>query len=100
MAMKNAAPIQRRKLYHEVAERIAEEISNGTFAPGDRLPSERDLMSLFGVGRPAIREAMQWLDQKGLIIVSHGERARVATLDAHAIDSAMSSAYPIAHRML
>ena len=85
-------PIARRKLYHEVAERIAEEISSGRFEPGDRLPSERELMQQFAVGRPAIREAMQALHQMGLITVSHGERARVATLDAQAITSQIAAA--------
>jgi DNA-binding FadR family transcriptional regulator len=79
------SPVARRRLYQEIAERIAEEISKGRFVPGDRPPSERDLMQQFGVGRPAIREAMQALDQMGLIAVSHGERARVAMLDARSI---------------
>jgi DNA-binding transcriptional MocR family regulator len=47
----------RRKLHREVSERIVEAISNGTVAPGDRLPSGRGLIQLFGIGRPAIRKA-------------------------------------------
>ena len=31
---------------------------------GDQLPSERELMRLFGVGRPAIREALRWAVNK------------------------------------
>ena len=45
--------------------------------PGDPLPSERELMDRFEVGRPAIREAMQALEKAGLISISHGERARI-----------------------
>jgi len=48
------------------------------FGPGDLLPSERDLMDRFKVGRPAVREAMQSLQVSGLIDIRHGERARVA----------------------
>jgi DNA-binding FadR family transcriptional regulator len=41
------------------------------------MPSERDLMERFAVGRPAIREAMQQLSNMGLLTISHGERAKV-----------------------
>jgi DNA-binding FadR family transcriptional regulator len=56
-------------------------IRSGEFQPGDRLPSERDLMVRFAVGRPAVREALQSLGTAGLIEINHGERARVAVLD-------------------
>jgi DNA-binding FadR family transcriptional regulator len=42
-------------------------------------------MERFGVGRPAIREAMQSLANKGLVNISHGERARVLKLTARSI---------------
>ncbi len=85
MAATEFAPIPRRKLYQEVVDRLVAQISGGAFAPGDQLPSERELMKLFGVGRPAIREALQTLDRMGLITVSHGERARVTEPDAGAV---------------
>lgn len=56
-------------------------IRGGEFQPGDRLPSERDLMDRFAVGRPAVREALQSLGTAGLIEINHGERARVAVPD-------------------
>ncbi len=71
-------PIKRRKLSDEVKERILETIQRDALGPGDILPSERELMTLYGVGRPAIREAMQALQGSGLIEVRHGERPRVA----------------------
>ena len=70
-------PIIRRKLSDEVLDRLKAMIIRGDFAPGDPLPSERDLMARFAVGRPAVREAMQALANLGLITISHGERARV-----------------------
>lgn len=85
MAKRDFEPIPRRKLYQEVLERLTARISEGAYAPGDKLPSERELMSLFGVGRPAIREAMQSLERMGLISISHGERARVTAPDAGAV---------------
>lgn len=55
------APIPRRKLAHEVRDRLTELISADGMVPGDALPSERELMRHFGVGRPAVREALQSL---------------------------------------
>ncbi|GAB5451191.1 MAG: transcriptional regulator NanR [Halioglobus sp.] len=52
-------------------------IRSGEFAEGDALPSERDLMSAFGVGRPSIRDALSALARKGLVKISSGERTRV-----------------------
>ena len=69
--------IPRRKLYQEVLDRLVTAISSAEFPPGSQLPSERELMLRYGVGRPAIREAMLTLQQWGLIRISHGERARV-----------------------
>lgn len=70
-------PIQRRKLYQEVLERLMDRIHQGEFPPGSQLPSERDLMEQYGVGRPAVREAMQAMERSGFVEIAHGERARV-----------------------
>jgi GntR family transcriptional regulator, sialic acid-inducible nan operon repressor len=69
--------IRRRKLYEEVVERLLAMLRAGELAPGDQLPSERELMQAFGVGRPAVREALLTLQRMGLLAVSSGERARV-----------------------
>jgi DNA-binding FadR family transcriptional regulator len=70
-------PISRRKLYHEVVDRLLARIRSGEFSVGERLPAERVLMEEFGVGRPAIREALLTLERMGIIEITHGERARV-----------------------
>ncbi len=73
-------PIVRRKLSDEVYERLKAMITTGELKTGDQMPSERELMERFGVGRPAIREAMQALNGLGLVAISHGERAKVLSL--------------------
>ena len=80
--MEAVSPIQRRKLSHEVLERLQTRLRAGEWPPGAQLPSERELMAAFGVGRPAIREALQSLERMGLITITHGERARVASISA------------------
>lgn len=77
--------IVRRKLSHEVFDRLKALITSGELGPGDAMPSERDLMERFGVGRPAIREGMQALANLGLITITHGERARVQQLSARSL---------------
>jgi DNA-binding FadR family transcriptional regulator len=76
--MITATPIRRRKLSHDVIERLTSLIASGELAPGRSLPSERELMEQYGVGRPAIREALQTLERAGVVTITHGERARVA----------------------
>jgi len=73
-----APQIRRRKLSDQVRQRLLLHIRSQEVRPGDALPSERELMERLGVGRPAIREAMQDLQRMGLIEIRHGERARVA----------------------
>lgn len=75
--MATSEPIQRRRLFEDVLDRLTERIRNGEIAPGEQLPAERDLMEYYGVGRPAIREALQALERAGIIEIAHGERARV-----------------------
>lgn len=77
--------IVRRKLSDEVFDRLERMITSGELNPGDEMPSERVLMERFGVGRPAIREAMQSLASMGLVNISHGERAKVLKLTAKSI---------------
>jgi GntR family transcriptional regulator, sialic acid-inducible nan operon repressor len=70
-------PVRRRKLYEEIVEKIQELMLDGRLAPGDQLPSERDLMTRFQVGRTAVREALFALNRMGLVSLQNGERALV-----------------------
>ena len=91
-------PIQRRKLYQEVLDRLMERIRKGEIPPGEHLPSERELaenlrpvmvdpdqMDFYGVGRPAVREALQTLERAGIVTISHGERAKVVLPSAESV---------------
>ena len=90
-------PIVRRKLSDEVFDRLKALITSGELQPGDAMPSERDLMERLGVGRPAVREAMQQLSNMGLLTISHGERAKVRHPTAKSIFQQVDAA---AHLML
>lgn len=87
----NAAhPIPRRKLADEVLERLLVRVRVGEFPEGSPLPSERELMQLYAVGRPAVREALQALERMGIISIVHGGRARVLPLSAQTVITQMS----------
>ena len=63
---------------------------NSTFVEADRLPSERELMRHFGVGRPSVREALLHLHRMGLVEVGSGERARVTRPTPQSVIDALS----------
>jgi DNA-binding FadR family transcriptional regulator len=52
-------------------------ILTGEHAPGDALPSERQLSDELGASRHAVREALKRLQQAGLITISQGGATRV-----------------------
>ncbi len=75
--MAEPASIHRRKRSHDVAEELEAAIGAGEFRPGDRLPSELELTRRFGVGRPAVREALFLLQERGRVAIANGARAQV-----------------------
>jgi GntR family transcriptional regulator, sialic acid-inducible nan operon repressor len=77
--MRAITPIRRRKIYEDVVAQLEALIHEGELQAGDPLPSERELMMQFGVGRPAIREALFALQRMGLVVVANGERPRISS---------------------
>jgi len=66
------ASIKTRRAFEKVSEQIKELIFSGVFKPGDRLLSERELASQFGVARIVVREALRVLEQSGFILIRQG----------------------------
>ena len=60
-------PIERRNTYELVADSLLALISERHLKPGDALPTERELMQHYSVGRSSVREALRMLESKGLI---------------------------------
>ncbi len=52
------------------------------FAPGEKLPSERELAEQYVVSRPVVREVLRRLQERGLIIVQPGRGSFVRELNA------------------
>lgn len=85
--------IERKKLFEIVAEHIESLILSGKLQPGDQLPPERELQAAFGVGRPAVREALITLERNGLIEIGNGAPARVSQPSAETLLSSMMSGF-------
>jgi GntR family transcriptional regulator len=69
----------RSPLYARVEGALAERIAQGLLSPGDRLPSEDELVAEFAVSRTTIRSAIQSLIQRGLIEIRRGRGTFVVT---------------------
>ncbi len=65
--------MHRRPRSHElIAERLRTQILSGELVPGDRLPTEDQLMAQFGIARNTLREALRVLESQGLVRVLRG----------------------------
>ncbi|RCG26822.1 GntR family transcriptional regulator [Sphaerisporangium album] len=64
-------------LYFQVAEQIAEAIRRGDLTPGARLDNEILLADQLGLSRPTIRQAIQYLVDKGLLVRKRGVGTQV-----------------------
>ena len=77
-------PVNRRSVPEEVFEQIVAEVLSGDMQPGEALPSERRLAEVFGVSRPAVREAIKRLTETGLVEVRQGDATTVRDFRRHA----------------
>src|SRR3954454_15521681 len=68
-------PLQR---YEQIAERLAADIRSGLLAPGERLPSERELARQLEVSRASVREALAALQLQGVVETRAGAGTFVA----------------------
>jgi GntR family transcriptional repressor for pyruvate dehydrogenase complex len=96
-------PVDSRRLYEQVADQIGALIRAGEFAPGCRLPAERDLAKSLRVSRPVVREAMIALEIGGLLEVRTGAGAFVCdkpTAPAAPINTGHSPSDILGARML
>jgi GntR family transcriptional repressor for pyruvate dehydrogenase complex len=66
-------PIKATRAHEAVLVQLERKILEGELAPGDRLPSEREMTQTFGVSRPTVREALRVAESLGLVTVRHGD---------------------------
>ena len=60
------------RVFQDLVKQIQRAILDGRLKPGDKLPSQRELIQRFQTSRASLREALRVLEQKGLIEVKLG----------------------------
>ena len=60
-------PVEPVRAYQRIVEQIEEALVCGDLAPGQRLPSERELVAQFAVSRSTVREALRVLESNGVV---------------------------------
>lgn len=58
--------------YQQIADRLRDQIDNGALQPGERLPSEPDLVRQFDASRNTVRLALALLTNQGLVVTRQG----------------------------
>jgi DNA-binding FadR family transcriptional regulator len=68
----NFKQVKRGRGSDSVLKQIKQSIITGAYRPGDKLPSEKELMEAFNVSRGSLREALRTLEEFGFIVVKPG----------------------------
>ena len=89
---KSELPKANRRIYEDIALKLAKKINAGELGDGSLLPSERELAETFGASRTSIREALLSLQSSGLISMRQRARARVTQLNNPAFFNQLSGA--------
>lgn len=66
------SPISRELLYIKIVDAINSYITANGLKPGDKLPSEREMASVFQTSRNSVREALRVLENEGILEVRTG----------------------------
>lgn len=78
-----------------IVEQIVRQIQAGKLKPGDKLPSERQLIEMLGVSRSSVREALQGLAVMGLVESRHGQGSFVSPNLARLLPNLSSPVLPV-----
>ena len=70
-------PVETKRASEAIFEQIRDLIARGELKPGDRLPSERNMIEMFQRSRPTIREALRMLERAGYIRTVPGSNGAV-----------------------
>lgn len=88
----NFQPLRFRRLSEAVENSIKDLILNGEVKPGERLPTEKEMSSQFGVSTVTVREALRALESFGCITRRRGHGGGVF-VSAITSDSVKTSIY-------
>ena len=72
-------PIKQEKVYQAAMNQLLALIDDGTFGPGDRLPTERQLSEQLGISRASVRQALTGMAALGIVESRPGDGTYVAS---------------------
>ncbi len=72
-------PLETRRLYQQIADKVRQLVQDGGYGVGSRLPPERDLAQQLGVSRPSLREALIALEIEGSVEIRMGSGVYVCS---------------------
>jgi GntR family transcriptional repressor for pyruvate dehydrogenase complex len=70
-------PVEKQRVAEEIVQQLRKLILEGHYAPGQKLPPERQLAAELGVNRATIREGLKKLEHLGLVRIRQGDGTRV-----------------------
>lgn len=82
--------IRRQSLTEQVATQIQQLIIDGGYAPGDRIPTERELCEQLSVSRTVIREGIKALQERGLVRVVPGSGTYISKVEGNHVSRSIS----------
>jgi GntR family transcriptional repressor for pyruvate dehydrogenase complex len=85
--------VQQHSLSDAVVEQLENYILDGILSSGMQLPAERVLAEQLGVSRPKLREALQTLEERSLLVITPGSGAVVAALSGDVMTPALIALY-------
>lgn len=65
-------------VYRQIADQVAERIASGELAPHTRIPTEKDIVDLYGVARSTARHAVEELRERSLVYTVGGRGTYVS----------------------
>ncbi len=86
-------PIGHESVADAAVAQVEDLIASGILRQGRKLPSERELAEMLGISRPKLREALQTLEERGLVATRHGEGTFVSALTGQAMLPALLALY-------
>ncbi|HEX5433997.1 MAG TPA: FadR/GntR family transcriptional regulator [Candidatus Angelobacter sp.] len=88
--MSTLKPVSRVTLGEQVAEQLSDQITEGRWKPGERLPSELELCTTLNIGRSTLREALKSLAFVGMVQMRPGDGTYVIGESGPLIDRILS----------
>ncbi|MEA2332629.1 MAG: GntR family transcriptional regulator, transcriptional repressor for pyruvate dehydrogenase complex [Thermoleophilaceae bacterium] len=76
-----------------VADALRDLVKEQRLVPGDRLPTEAELVDMLGVGRSSVREGVQMLQSLGIVEVEHGRGMFLAPVIGSGLRAVVNWAY-------